>query len=269
MEDSKETLADAKIIPERMISSVTDNQVYPDFCLKASNSYATFIDFRREPIYIKTLEHVKQKTGGWCLELISKDPVLLANMEEFKRNDEFGNPIVHEYPGVGKVSATTLRYIKILMDLKRRFGDLDDLKICEIGVGYGGQCRTINAMYHPQSYRLVDIQPALMLAQRYLDHFILNSVMSYKTMNALFPEAYDLVISNYAFSELPRSVQEVYLEKIILNAKSGYMICNYTNPESFNSFTAEELLKIIPGSSVGKENPQTHPNNFVLTWDNS
>ena len=228
--------------------------------------YGQFINFRRNPVYIETLEHVTQKTGGWCLELIAADQDIYRHLAEFKRNDEYGNPITHEFPEVGKMSATTLRYVKILLELKRYFVTLDNLKVCEIGVGYGGQCRIINAYFHPSQYRLVDIQPALFLAQRYLDHFILRSVMSYKVMNCLDVENYDLVISNYAFSELPRSIQQVYLRKVILNSKRGYMICNRTNPEEFNSFTQEELLDLIPGSCVKKENPLTHRNNYVLVW---
>ena len=256
----------ASEVPLRMVTSVTDNQVYPNFCLQAAMDYAVFINFRRNPIYIKTLEHVKEKTGGWCLELIRKDPDIISHLEEFRKNDLYGNPVVHDYPGAPQTSATTLRYVKILMDIKQRFGTLDNLKICEIGVGYGGQCRVINGLFKPSKYRLVDIQPALMLAQRYLDHYILHSVMSYQQMNCLEVEEYDMVISNYAFSELPRSVQEVYLRKVILNSKRGFMICNNTNPASFNSYTQEELLSLIQGSKVSKENPLTHPKNYVLTW---
>ncbi len=99
------------------------------------------------------------------------------------------------------------------------FKQLDNLNICEIGVGYGGQCRIINSVTSPNRYTLVDIQPALMLTQRYLDNYILSSIVTYKTMNELEIQKYDLVLSNYAFSELPRSVQDVYLNKIILNSK--------------------------------------------------
>jgi hypothetical protein len=37
---------------------------------------------------------------------------------------------------------------------------------------------------------------------------------------------YDLVISNYAFSELPSELQTRYIEKIILKAKRGYLTIN-------------------------------------------
>ena len=128
----------------------------------------------------------------------------------------FGNPKVSEYQSFGKISSTTLRYIKVLSDLKNLFGNLDGFNICEIGVGYGGQCRVINCYFSPSVYCFVDIKPALMLAQRFLDNYIIPSILSYKTMNELERTNYDLLISNYAFSELHRKIQDVYLEKVIL-----------------------------------------------------
>jgi phospholipid N-methyltransferase len=140
------------------------------------------------------------------------------------------------------------------------------LNICEIGVGYGGQCRIINSVTSPDKYTLVDIKPALSLTQRYLDNYILNSVVRYKTMNELEIQNYDLVISNYAFSELPRSIQDVYLSKIILNSKKGYITFNEISPGYFNSYKREELIDIIPNSLIIEEKPLTHPKNCIIVW---
>jgi hypothetical protein len=105
-----------------------------------------------------------------------------------------------------------------------------------------------------------------MLTQCYLDNYILNSVVKYKTMNELESQKYDLVISNYAFTELPRSIQDVYLNKIILNSKSGYITYNEISPEYFNSYKSDELVKIIPNSHIIEEKPLTHKNNCIIIW---
>ena len=89
----------------------------------------------------------------------------MQGMDAFKSNDKYGSPFVFDYPGVENISPTTLRYIKVLSDLKKHFGPLDGMNICEIGVGYGGQCRIINSMYRPSTYTLVDIRPALRLGE--------------------------------------------------------------------------------------------------------
>ena len=253
-------------LSNKISTSLSDNQIYPQVCLDAANDYRFFNQFRQNPIYNQILEHVTETEGAAYLELIANDPVLLGEMEKFKQNDLHGTPRVYQYPNVGTVSPSTLRYVKVLSDLKNLFKSLDGLSICEIGVGYGGQCRIINVQYVPAVYRLVDIKPALMLAQRFLDNYAVKSTISYMTMNELEKSNYDLVISNYAFTELPRHIQEIYLGKIILNSRRGYIIYNDINPAEFKSYKKEELLKIIPGSRIIDEIPLTHPNNCVIVW---
>ena len=252
--------------PRRMSTSVSDNQAYPQVCIDASTDYGCFNDFRRNPVYNQVLEHVSEDLGRQYLQLISGDTDLLKCMNIFKANDEYGNPRVCEYPAIGTISPSTLRYIKVLSDLKKHFQSLDKLNICEIGVGYGGQCRIINAYYKPATYRLVDIQPALALTQRFLNNYILHSVLTYATMNELSAGDYDLVLSNYAFTELPRQIQDVYLQKVILKSKRGYITYNEIVPAEFNSYKADELAGMIAGSRILAEEPLTHPKNCIIVW---
>lgn len=253
-------------LSNKISTSLSDNEIYPQVCLDAANDYLLFNQFRQNPIYNQILEHVTEKEGAAYLELIAHDQEVLGEMEKFRENDLHGTPRVYQYPNVRAVSPSTLRYVKVLSDLKNLFRSLDGLNICEIGVGYGGQCRIINAQYVPASYRLVDIKPALLLAQRFLDNYAVKSTLSYMTMNELEKNKYDLVISNYAFTELPRYIQEIYMEKVILNSHRGYIIYNDINPAEFKSYKKEELLKVIPGSRIIDEMPLTHPNNCVIIW---
>lgn len=257
-----------KKVPRKVITSLSDDQVYPQSCLKASNDYKFFVNFRRDPIYNRVLEHVSYDQGSEYLKLLydRNDAEILYSISSFKKNDLYGNPRMYEYHKIGMISPTTLRYIKVLSDLKIHFQTLNNFNICEIGVGYGGQCRIINAYYKPATYCLVDIKPALDLAQRFLDNYIIPSTLSYKTMNELDQKNYDLVISNYAFTELPRVIQDVYLNKVILNSKRGYITYNEITPEEFNSYKANELIKIIPGSIILKEEPLTDPKNCIIIW---
>jgi hypothetical protein len=251
----------------KVSTGMSDNQKYPDFCVKASNNSKIFNDFRRKGIYHEILEHVDFDFGELYLdEIEKKNGLLLTDIESFKQNDTWGNPNVFEYKGIGKISPSTLRYIKVYGDLISFFESLDGMKICEIGVGYGGQCRIINSASNPSSYTLVDIKPALMLTQTYLDKFSLNSVLKYKTMNELENDHFDLLISNYAFTELPRHIQDIYLKKIILNSKRGYITYNDICPKDFNSYKKEELLTTIPNSRMVEEKPLTHKNNCIIVW---
>jgi len=248
-------------------TSLSDNDRYPNFCLNAANDLSVFKNFRQNGIYRQILEHVDVEAGERYLEEILKTkPDLINEIDKIKENDLYGNPSLFKYKTVGEINPTTLRYTKVLADILNHVGNLHGLKIAEIGAGYGGQCRIITALNQPEEYTLVDIKPALLLAKRYLDGYTLSSVINYKTMDELKKESYDLVISNYAFTELRRDIQDVYLDKIILNSKNGYITYNEITPEEFRSFKLDELLKIIPNSKVMAEEPLTSEKNCIIFW---
>jgi len=63
-----------KAVPAKLNTSITDNQVYPQVCLQAAYDYRHFLNFRREPTYIGALEHVPERVGRMCHDLIARDP---------------------------------------------------------------------------------------------------------------------------------------------------------------------------------------------------
>lgn len=248
-------------------TSLTDNGEYPEFCDRASVDNSEFENFRTNPIYNAALEHDSQEQGYEYLELAKKLDGFDRYIEEFKKNERIGNPETFEYDGIGKIAPTTLRYIRILSDLEREFQSLDNFRICEIGVGYGGLCRIIDSYFQVESYCLVDLPPVLKLAQKYLSHFPMRTQIITQTAEDLNPEAeYDLVISNYAFTEIRREFQEVYLKNIVLRAKRGYITYNAINPDNFNSYSLEELQETIPNLRVLPEIQMTDPNDRILVW---
>jgi len=264
----KRLLANALRGPSRAAdpSSLSDNQDYPRFCLQASRDERVFADFRSHPVYNAILEHTRAEQGQQYLDIVARDADLLGAMDRFRLNDAYGNPRTSDYALAGKISPATLRYVKVLADLKSLFGPLDGLDLCEIGVGYGGQCRIISAYYHPATYCLVDIAPALALARRFLANYDLRPALSYRTMDELAPRDYDLIISNYAFTELRRPIQDEYLAKAILRSKKGYITYNEITPAGFDSYKADDLLRIIPRARRIAETPLTHPKNCVIAW---
>ena len=72
----------------------------------------------------------------------------------------------------------------------------------------------------------------------------------------------DLLISNYAFSECVKEIQDKYIQKIINNCKRGYVIHN-----NFEGYSHIELVNILTHNvKEYKEKPNTAPNNVLLTW---
>lgn len=247
-------------------SSLSDSTAYNDFCRLAGTDEGQFANFRRNPVYNEILEHMTEEQGAEYLDLVKSDEDVFSRIEVFRENDNYGNPRTFSYPDIGVFSPTTLRYIKVLADLKSLFGSLDDMSICEIGVGYGGQCRVISSFFSPSLYCLVDIAPALMLAEKYLNNFDCASTCTFQPPDIVETRQYDLLISNYAFTELRRSIQDAYLEKVILQAVRGYITYNDINPPDYLSYKKDELLAMIPGSRILDEVPLTHSGNCIIVW---
>src|ERR1017187_4772236 len=133
--------------------SESDQGLYAAFVQRAVRHNKVFENFKRHPSYQAILEHVTKEDGKKYLEIIrAQSPQLLNLMEKFKENDLIGNPIKHSYPQIGKISPTTLRYIKVTSDLQRYFKDNIGEKIVEVGVGYGGQLLINDSVFKIQEY---------------------------------------------------------------------------------------------------------------------
>lgn len=251
--------------------SLSNNTEYPQFCLNASLNEEIFRHFKQNPIYQEILEHVDQKLGQKYIDEIKKIDASLLKQElidKFKQNDNVGDATFYDFEEVKHISGSTLRYIHVLAQIKKIFGSLNNKTIGEIGIGYGGQCRILSSFYKIKSYTLIDLKQVLGLAQKYLDNYPLETVVSFKTMNELpYDKQYDFVISNYAFSEISRDFQEIYMEKVIKKSKQGFMIMNQVSPNKFNSLQKEELLSLIPNNPrILEEIPLTHPDNYIIVW---
>ena len=250
-------------------TSVTDGGAYLAFCARAAADPATFQSFRREPIYIETLEHVTEQQGAEYLRVIQRDsPHLLPEFLELCRaNDRLGSPTTYEYRGIGTISPVTLRYLKVLSDLERHFGDLTDKRVIEIGVGYGGQCSLVLRRWRVHSYVLVDLEPALALARRYLMTLGVEGGLEFKPPISLVASDYDLCISNYAFSELTRDVQDRYARLTVSSSRRGYLTCNFISPlHGIDSWSRDELEHLHAGAHWFPEEPLTYQGNEILVW---
>jgi hypothetical protein len=87
----------------KLSTSLSDNQIYPDFCIKASTESAVFSVFRRNNVYCQILEHVSMAHGKLYLDEINRqNPELLDNMQLFRENDSYGNQDCQTIRKLGK-----------------------------------------------------------------------------------------------------------------------------------------------------------------------
>ena len=156
-------------------------------------------------------------------------------------NDFYGSPVMHRF-GQYRFSTSTMQYIGVLANMVKHFGSLDGMRICEIGGGYGGQARTIMDMFSVQ-YHIIDLPEVCELQRRYC------SAKSYTEPTGL---TYDLVISNYALSEVPDN--KLYIDGVLRKSEHGYITCN------------TDLVKIDWGHARLPDIPGERSTNYILVW---
>ena len=250
-------------------TSISDDNLYPQFCRKAACHENVFINFKQHPIYTNILEHLKYDQGKLYLKkILQQTPDFVDYFEIFRENDRYGNPITYYYDDYGVFSPTTLRYIKVASDLHLLFNDLSNMDIIEIGGGYGGLCKIIGDLSKYKSYTIVDLPEVLALVKKYLSRLGIKNV-TLITLNEIPDEKnYDLVISNYAFTECVKSIQEVYFTKILRLSQRGYLTCN--NFKSSDIWSKEMLLERLNSSGIAYkqliEEPLTTENNYCIIW---
>ena len=242
------------------VRSVTDNGYYPLFCRRAALQDRLFASFKRHPYYTSVLEHVTAAEGQQYLNIVQKAgqiPIDKATKSLFYANDSIGRPRMRAYTDIGKISSTNLRYLKVCSDLRQHFGDISGFRIAEIGVGYGGQTLFTDKLLGAAHFTLFDLHPVLMLVERYLESFVLNASYRLCTLNQFAKESasFDLVVSNYAFSELPVPLQRIYVERVLSCSRRGYLTMNASHDKQYMLFS--ELQNYIPKLQRYSEEPLT------------
>ena len=241
---------------------------YLKTCKWASEDEKSFQNFRRDSFYNVVIEHVGYQLGlDYLIHAIKQTPELLKYADNFIKSENIGNPVIYYYDIMQNyLSPTTCRYIKVLSDLIKLFGSLDNIDIVEIGGGYGGQCKIIHDVFKPKTYTIIDLDYAMKLAKRFLDYFNIKPI--FRTVTDINVKSYDLCISNYAFSELDRSYQDFYAEKIIKLSKKGYMTCNLMGlRDREGAFTTDELKSLKENSEILPEVPKSFNNNLIFIWN--
>ena len=239
--------------------------------LEKINSSASRRNFRRIYDYREILEHVDFQTGQNYLNRIEN---LGFDIHELIKiglpNDAYGNPRTYTFNNSPKISPTTLRYLAVACELQAIFGSLENSNIIEIGAGYGGQLAILSRMYNLKSYSIYDLPQAQELIGHYLNSIGVALKPRMLDIDNVTPGSYDLIISNYAFSELPNDIQKKYLTNTLSRSTKGYLIMNSGKSNetgrSRGKLDVSEIRSYLPPSKLLPEIPLTSPDNYVLTW---
>jgi hypothetical protein len=251
-------------------TSITDSSLlasYPTMCALAATDELVFHSFRKSAVLVEALDHVSIQQGSEYLQEVIKLDGWNENTKKVIENiDSIGRPNKFRFSKFGTFSPTLLRYLKVFLEIEKEIGPLKNKSIAEIGVGFGGQASLICMMTEPLEYTLYDIPPVLELVKRFVTELDVYGNFVYKDGRRPSISDPDIVISNYAFSELSKSIQEKYLNNVILRSKSGYITWNCLSANKLNGYTLAELVRLIPNSEILPERPYTHDGNAIIVW---
>jgi hypothetical protein len=207
-------------------SSISDNSDYLQIVNAAAHDDKVFAKFRSNRQYRLILEHVSHKLGDSYLSELNKGGSQFKEMFDKTRFiDQLGGPIRYRFREIGKVSPTTVRYIFVHNELVKYFGSIDGFKIIEIGGGFGGQAAVSKTINSTLSWDIYDLPIVSTLQQKFLGKCGIESVASHSGLQ-IEESSGDLLISNYALSEVSRDLQMEYIDKVVLNCSRGYMAWN-------------------------------------------
>jgi hypothetical protein len=252
--------------------SVSDCVAYVAAAKLATENDFLFKIFRRLEGIRAIVETVTPALGAAYLEIVKRDsPDFLFELESLRRTNSVGSPFVTDYGTEGMLSPTTLRYLKVASDLRKYFGTDLGGDVAEIGGGYGGQLVVCDRFLGYGTYEIFDLPPVLELTSRYIENFILRGGYFLSTINqSSGKKHYDLVISNYAFTELPRSLQSIYIKKILSRSLRGYITLNSGVEGSAyadsDRYSLSELRAALPPFRIIPEEPLSAAGNFIIVW---
>lgn len=219
--------------------------------------------FKSDPRYNYVLEHVNLAQGLEYLSLIKREfKEFYGEHKDFliqlcKKNDSIGKPNKNYFLNFCSCSSTNIRYIyqSLLILNYAKDIELEELKIAEIGGGYGGLCFYLKNLcpllnIEINSYVLYDIPEVEELQSLYLDYHNITTTPKEEISSGYF------LVSNYAFSELPKDIRETYEDQVI------NPFCDY----GFLSWNACYLYDFVRNKKITseQERPLTSPNNLYV-----
>ena len=252
--------------------SDSDSTQYTSFVTSTIASEKGLNAFRKDYRYRLILEHVDFNLGfeylhrltPSTLDFYSKNP-LLVNLSKV------GSPRVFYFPKLGWVSPTIIRYLYVDQRIHELFDKRRIQKVAEIGVGFGGQFALTSMSLNLKEFSMYDLPVVLDLAEKTLQKAeLFSSTFNKKEIDPVEPEFYDLVISNYAFSELPEAIQRDYISKILGVSKCGYITMNSGRTDisgrSVGKMSLSEIIELLPSCEILEEDPKTGPDNYIIVW---
>lgn len=250
-------------------SSVSDCSSYTSVLAAATENPKCFAVFRSHPEFMAVLDHVSVSQGKQYAEILAERGAnLQAQVQRFSPFSSVGSPQTFRFGRLGRAAPTLFRYLKVASDLQILFPKLSEMTITEVGVGWGGQTWLLAALNPGQRISMYDLPEAVSLATKMFTALGLDakSITPVDALSEFEVVKGHLFLSNYAFSELNRANQDKYLNQLISASTAGYITWNALSDDGYS---ADDLVKMIPGAEIMEERPLTSSQNVIVVWGHS
>ena len=207
------------------VEATTNGQRYLQKCLEASQLVHRFLTFRSDSDFCRIIVPGKKEDGDNILQRVADSTNIMNNLNNFRKNDELGTPMVYKYKHHGNFSPNTLRYVNTLYELQEQFGDMKNFNILEFGGGYGGLCHILSYLVKWSKYYFVEIKEPLELAKKCFLNIPLENVTCLLPDEVKTDTKYDLFISEFGFCELNQEGFEKFMF-MLKNSKNAYLSMN-------------------------------------------
>jgi len=194
-----------------------------------------FKKFRRNPDYGKILSGGEKIVGEVALKSIKElggYKLFQQNLLQIKESDSVGTPFLHDYPELGLIDPSTIRYFNTAIEIMQLLGGCHKpKKIIEIGGGYGGLCRMLSIFYNFEEYIIVDLPQAVLVAEKWLSHFpTLKGRVKFIPCDKISDREefhnVDLFVADSSLAECNLKTQNIYIDTLAHDAKFHYVIWN-------------------------------------------
>ena len=210
-----------------------------------------FKNFRSQSIYNAVVTGGCSERGKWYLNYLIDNygiSYIKDNLNYIIDIDKVGTPITFDFKLKNYTfnsSDTGITFLYVLSLIKKNLLDnLDNLKIVELGCGFGALTKIYNDKYGFKEYNIIDLPYVNKLIEKYLNKYYDNDIMSkinFLTDKTIKNEKYDIFISYYAFTEINHSLKMFYFNKIIKNCNCGIIFGRILDKDKNNSIN-DDLL---------------------------
>jgi hypothetical protein len=226
--------------------SVSGTMDWPRACEALANGTWTSGKFRRTHAVRQVVETLGPVDGRHFAKWIRHNAPEYLRDKRIAEIDAWGDPIrwaaaLLDTPRA--FSPTTLRFLAHALWLKREGFVREGGTVVEIGVGFGGLA-AMNSIVSRATTIMIDLPPVIDAAMLQMNELGLGKFASIDHVKAADQDA--CFISNYAFTELSRELQDKYADQFIRHSNRGVILSNASvfagHMQSRNNDQIVELL---------------------------